>query len=125
MGILMGIPMGIPMSFSRFSMRRFLPGNAPATRRHRPGKDNLAPAEDVHNKNPSLVALGKKWTGWTQNRCPGFITIGVNGTAVAPHGLILGEDEATPSRTVFKYLPGPPGPVFHPKMVPKTKTKNP
>ena len=25
----------------------------------RPGKDNLAPAEDVHNKNPSLVALGK------------------------------------------------------------------
>ena len=32
---------------------------ATATRRHC-GKDNLAPAEDVHNKNPSLVALGKK-----------------------------------------------------------------
>ena len=49
----------------------------------------------------------KKWTGWTQNRCPEFIKMGVNGTAVAPHGLILGEDEATPSRKVFKYLPGP------------------
>ena len=34
-------------------------GNMPATTRQRPGKDNLAPAEDVHNKNPSLVALGK------------------------------------------------------------------
>ena len=31
-------------------------GNPPAP----PGKDNSAPAEDVHNKNPSLVALGKK-----------------------------------------------------------------
>ena len=39
------------------------PATAPATHRqrtrNRPGKDNLAPAEDVHNKNPSLVALGK------------------------------------------------------------------
>ena len=26
------------------------------------GKDNLAPAEDLHNKNPSLVALGEKST---------------------------------------------------------------
>ena len=38
-------------------------GISPASRRHlrgtSPGKDNLAPAEDVHNKNPSLVALGK------------------------------------------------------------------
>ncbi len=30
---------------------------------------------------------------------------GVNGVPVAPHGLILGEDEATPSRKVFKHLP--------------------
>ena len=38
--------------------------------------------------------------------------MGVNGVPVAPHGLILGEDEATPSRKLFKHLPGPPGPVF-------------
>ena len=25
-----------------------------------PGKDNLAPAEDLHNKNPSLALSGKK-----------------------------------------------------------------
>ena len=36
----------------------------------------------------------------------------VNGVPVAPHGLILGENEATPSRKLFKHLPGPPGPVF-------------
>ena len=45
------------------SIRRHRTGTAPAPHRHRtgnrPGKDNLAPAEDVHNKNPSLVALGK------------------------------------------------------------------
>ena len=38
-------------------------GNPAATRRqrvrNRPGKDISAPAEDLHNKNPSLVALGK------------------------------------------------------------------
>ena len=34
-------------------------GNATVTRRHHPGNDNSAPVEDVHNKNPSLVALGK------------------------------------------------------------------
>ena len=42
--------------------------------------------------------------------------MGVNGVPVAPHGLILGEDEATPSRKVSKYLPGPLGPVFGPKI---------
>ena len=36
--------------------------SAAAARRHG-GKDNLAPAEDLHNKNPSLVALGKKKKG--------------------------------------------------------------
>ena len=35
-------------------------GNPKATRRHHPEKDNSDPAEDLHNKNPSLVALGKK-----------------------------------------------------------------
>ena len=54
--------------------------------------------------------------------------MGVNGVPVAPHGLILGEDEATPSRKLFKHLPGPPGPVFGPKMTakienPKKSTK--
>ena len=33
--------------------------------------------------------------------------MGVNGVAVAPHGPILCEDEATPSRKPFKYLPYP------------------
>ena len=50
--------------------------------------------------------------GWnltveTQNRCPEIIKMGVNGVAVAPHGPILCEDEATPSRKPFKYLPCP------------------
>ena len=48
---------------TRFSIRRFSAGNSAATRRqpagNRPGKDNSAPAEYLHNKNPSLVALGK------------------------------------------------------------------
>ena len=47
--------------------------------------------------------------------------MGVNGVPVAPHGLILGEDEATPSRKLFKYLPGPPGPVFGSKITKKMK----
>ena len=40
-------------------MRPQRTGNAAATRRQPAGKDNFAPAEDLHNKNPSLVALGK------------------------------------------------------------------
>ena len=34
-------------------------GSEAAARRQGRGTDNLAPAEDVLNKNPSLVALGK------------------------------------------------------------------
>ena len=49
--------------------------------------------------------------------------MGVNGVPVAPHGLILGEDEATPSRKVFKYLPGPLGPVFGPKIIKNRNSK--
>ena len=41
-------------------MRPQRTGNTPATRRQPAGKDNFAPAEDLHNKNPSLVALGKE-----------------------------------------------------------------
>ena len=37
--------------------------------------------------------------------CLKFIKMGVNGVPVAPHGLILGENEATPSRKLFKHLP--------------------
>ena len=40
----------------------------------------------------------------------------VNGVPVAPHGLILGENEATPSRKLFKHLPGPPDPFSVNKM---------
>ncbi len=43
----------------------------------------------------------------------------MNGVPVARPGLILGEDEATTSRKVFKHLPGHPGPVFGPKTYPK------
>ena len=41
----------------------------------------------------------------TQNVCLKFIKMGVNGVPVAPHGLILGENEATPSRKLLKHLP--------------------
>ena len=41
--------------FYTAATRRQPAGNPAAT----PGKDNLTPAEDLHNKNPSLVALGK------------------------------------------------------------------
>ena len=44
---------------------------------------------------------------------------GMNGVAVARQGPILWENEATPSRKVSKYLPGPPGPVFGPKTTKK------
>ncbi len=37
--------------------------------------------------------------------CPKSIKMSVNGVPVAPHGLILGENEATPSRKLFKHLP--------------------
>ena len=44
-------------------MGQFCAGNAAAARRQRgrtrPGKDNSAPAEDLHNKNPSLALSGK------------------------------------------------------------------
>ena len=39
----------------------------------------------------------------------------MNGVPVARPGLILGEDEATPSKKLFKNLPGLPGPVFGPQ----------
>ncbi len=45
--------------------------------------------------------------------------MGVNGVPVAPHGLILGENEATPSKKLLKRLPGPPWPVFGPIMYAK------
>ena len=45
--------------------------------------------------------------------------MGVNRAPVAPHGLILGENEAAPSRKLFKHLPGSPGPVFGPKTIKK------
>ena len=44
---------------------------------------------------------------------------GMNGVAVARHGPILWENEATPSGKLSKYLPGPPGPVFGPETTKK------
>ncbi len=43
---------------------------------------------------------------------------------VAPHGPILRESEATPSRKFFKHLPGSPGPVFGPPKHSKIKHPN-
>ncbi len=37
--------------------------------------------------------------------CPKFIKMGVNGVHVAPYGLILGENEATPSKKLAKHPP--------------------
>ena len=54
-----------------------------------------------------LFLLGWNLIVETQNWCPEIIKMGVNGVAVAPHGPILCEDEATPSRKPFKYLPCP------------------
>ena len=54
-----------------------------------------------------LLFLGWHLRGETQNWCPEVRKMGVNGVAVAPHGPILCEDEATPSRKPFKYLPRP------------------
>ena len=54
-----------------------------------------------------LFFSGWHLTVWTQNRCPEIIKMGVNGGAVAPHGPILCENEATPSRKPFKYIPCP------------------
>ena len=51
--------------------------------------------------------------------------MGVNGVPVAPHGLILGENEATPSRKLFKPLPGPPGPIFSKKITKNRTSENP
>ncbi len=50
--------------------------------------------------------------------------MGVNGAPVAPHGLILGENEATPSRKLSKHLPGLPGPVSGPTMTAKIQLIN-
>ena len=53
----------------------------------------------------SFFFSGWNRTVWTENACPKFIKMGVNGVPVAPRGLILGENEATPSRKLFKHLP--------------------
>ena len=45
---------------NRFSIGPHCGGTAATPRRHRPGKDNSAPEEDLHNKNPSLTLSGEK-----------------------------------------------------------------
>ena len=54
--------------------------------------------------------------------CPKSIKIVMNGVPVAPHGLILGENEATPSRKFFKHIPGPQGPQNLKKTINVQKT---
>ena len=49
-----------------------------------------------------VIFLGWNLTDETQNRCPEVRKTGVNGVAVAPHGPILCEDEATPSKKPSK-----------------------
>ena len=48
----------------------------------------------------------------------------LNGVAMAPHGFILGQDGATASRNLFKYLPGPPEAIFGPKIKKKEILKS-
>ncbi len=55
--------------------------------------------------------------------CPKSMKMVMNGVPVARHGLILGEDEATTYRKVFKHIPGPPGPVFGPKTDPRSQIR--
>ena len=43
-----------------------------------------------------------------QLACPKSIKKCMNGIPMARHGPKLGQNEATASRNVFKYLPGPP-----------------
>ena len=45
----------------------------------------------------------------------------MNGVAVAPHGLILSQGEATTSRNLSKYLPAPREAIFCPKRTKVTK----
>ena len=45
----------------------------------------------------------------------------MNGVAVAPHGLILSQGEATTSRNLSKYLPAPREAIFCPKRTKITK----
>ena len=45
----------------------------------------------------------------------------MNGVPVARHRLILGEDEATASKKLFKHLLGPPGLAFVPQRAPNIK----
>ena len=61
--------------------------------------------------------------GETPNWCPEVRKMGVNGVAVAPHGPILCEDEATPSRKPFKYLPCPCWALLDQKII-KNNEKN-
>ncbi len=60
-----------------------------------------------HKNHDSCVVR----TCWTLNVCPKCIKHFMNGAPVARHRLILGEDEATTSRKLFKHLPGPPRPT--------------
>ena len=42
-----------------------------------------------------------------KNMCNNEVISGTNGVAMAGHGFILWENEATSLKIIFKYLPGP------------------
>ncbi len=52
-----------------------------------------------------VILFGSKSDSLDTKCVSEIINMGVNGVPVAPHGLILGENEATPSKKFFKHLP--------------------
>ena len=50
-----------------------------------------------------------------------MIILGMNGFAMARHGLILSQNEATSLRNMFKYLPGHQDTILSPKIGDKVK----
>ena len=66
----------------------------------------------------------KKWVGKQhvhKEYLNKSIYLSMNGVAVAPHGLILSQGEATTSRNLSKYLPAPREAIFSPKRAKITK----
>ena len=80
----------------------------------------LAPSK-YPPKNKNVRPSFKKYVIWDIKVQNNGVIWGMNGTAMARHGLILRESEATGSRKVSKYLPGLRDTIFGPKMIPKSK----
>ncbi len=59
------------------------------------------------------------WAAVDAKDVPQIFKIIINEVPMARHGPILRESEATASRIIFKYLPGPVGPLLGPKIAVK------